>query len=430
MFSSLAIANYRKFFTGALLSNIGTWMSRTAVGWLVLVELTDNSASALGLVTAIMFVPQLILGPYAGTIADRFPKRRIMLTTQSVLAIDALILATLVLTGVVELWMVYAICVMDGLAQAFDQPARQAIVSELVGLKALPNAIGLNSASFNTARLIGPGIAGLVIAWVGTGYAFVVDGFSYLAMLTAIATFNTATMHVSAPPKDRGRIIDGFKYISGRFDLMILIACGFAVGGLAFNYNISNIVMATDYYHRSASEYGILGSMMGLGALGAALWAARRTQPRLRHILFGMAGYIVFNLMAAFSPWFELFVVLQIPVGLATITVLVTGNTLVQGNTDPQYRGRVMSIWGLCIMGVTPFVSPVVGRLGDTLGPQATILFGVVCVVIALVLIVVALIRHDHLRLVFSAHPMAVHIVHPEAPSAAVPLPEHTCPPK
>lgn len=430
MFSSLAIANYRKFFTGALLSNIGTWMSRTAVGWLVLVELTDNSASALGLVTAIMFLPQLILGPYAGTVADRFPKRRIMLTTQSVLAIDALILSTLVLTGVVELWMVYVICAMDGLAQAFDQPARQAIVFELVGLTALPNAIGLNSASYNTARLIGPGIGGLVIAWVGTGYAFLVDGFSYLAMLIAVASFNVAAMHVSAPPKDRGRIIDGFRYIAGRFDLLILIGCGFAVGGLAFNFNISNIVMATDYYHRSASEYGILGSMMGLGALGAALWAARRTQPRLRHIFAGMIGYIVFNLAAAFSPWFELFVVLQIPVGLATITVMVTGNTLVQSGTDPDYQGRVMSMWGLCIMGVAPIVSPIVGWLGDTLGPQATILFGVVCVAIALVLIVAALVRHDHLRVEFRLHPISVHIVHSAAPAAATPLPEHISPPR
>ncbi|MDI9627011.1 MAG: MFS transporter [Acidobacteriota bacterium] len=399
IFSSLASANYRRYFTGALFSNIGSWMGRTAVSWLVLMELTDGSASALGFVTAIMFLPGLVLAPVAGSVADRFAKRKILLLTQSVFAVDAVFMAALVLSGRAELWMVYLISFIDGLCFTLDNPARQSFVSELVGAENLPNAIGLNSASFNTARLIGPGLAGLMIAALGTGWVLALDCLTYGAMLLGLLRLNPDELHPAPVQTGRGRTREGFRYALGRPDLLVLLACGFAVGGLGFNFQISNAVMATQFYGRGPGEYGVLGSAMGAGALAAALWAAGRGQARLRFILGGMAGYTVFNLVAAFSPRFGLFAALQVPIGLATATVLVTGNTLIQSGTSPQMRGRVMALWGLVIMGVTPLVSPLVGWLGDHLGPQSTVLFGVVCVGISLVLITFVIMRTDQIRL-------------------------------
>lgn len=403
-FSSLAVRNYRYYFTGALISNIGTWMGRTALSWLVLVELTGGSASALGMVTAVMFAPGLVLAPMAGSLADRFPKRRILLITQAIMGLDAMILAILVLSGQIELWMVYALAFNDGLAFSFDNPARQSFVSEVVSVGNLPNAIGLNSASFNTARLIGPGVAGILIALLGTGAVLLVNSLAYLSMIIALARLRADELRPAPIAVGRGRTREGFRYALRRPDLLILLACGFAVGGLGFNFQISNAVMATAYYGRGPGEYGILGSAMGIGALLAALWAAGRARPRLRFILAGMAGYTLFNLAAAFSPSFELFAALQIPIGLATITVLVTANTMVQSSTSPQMRGRVMALWGLVIMGVTPLVSPVVGWLGDHAGPQSTVLFGVGCVAVALVIITTVVMRTDQLSLTFDLH--------------------------
>ncbi|MGI5952082.1 MAG: MFS transporter, partial [Brooklawnia sp.] len=347
MFSSLAIPNYRIYFIGALLTNIGTWMGRTALSWLVLMELTDGSASALGLVTAIMFLPGLLLAPYGGSIADRFPKRRILMTTQSVMAINWLVLASLVLSGQAQLWMVYLLALSDGLAFSFDSPARQSFVSEIVPAQNLPNAIGLNSASFNSARLLGPGLGGLLIALIGTGWVLALNSVAFCVMVTALSRLRADQLRPAPVQLGRGRTREGFRYALGRPDLLVLLACGLAVGGFGFNYQISNAVMATQLFERGPGEYGILGSAMGLGALAAALWAAGRARPRLRYVLAGMAGYTLFNLAAAFSPSYELFAILQVPVGLATVTVLVTGNTMVQSSTSPEMRGRVMALWGL-----------------------------------------------------------------------------------
>lgn len=403
-FSSLSVPNYRIYFSGGLISNIGSWLGRTAQAWLVLMELTAGSASALGLVTAIMFAPGLLLAPVAGSVADRFPKQRILLCTQAVMAIDAIILATLILTGHAELWMVYLLAFTDGLAFSFDVPARQSFVSEVVPPANLPNAIGLNSASFNTARLIGPGVAGLLIAVFGTGIVLAIDALTYVAMIIALALLRTSELHPAPVARGRGRIRQGFRYALHRPDLLILLACGFAVGGLGFNFQISNAVMATQLYGLGPSEYGILGSAMGVGALLASLWAASRAHPRLRYILLGMAGYVVFNLAAMVSPSFELFALWQVPVGLTAITVLVTANTMLQSSTTPQFRGRVMALWGLVIMGVTPLISPVVGWLGDNVGPRSTIGFGVVCVAAALVIITAVIMRTDRLSLRFDPH--------------------------
>lgn len=399
MFSSLSYRNYRIWFIGATVSNIGQWMARTAQSWLVLVVLTDNSATALGFVNALAFAPSLLLAAWAGTVADRFPKRSILRITQVFLGIDAVILSTLVLTGRVELWHVYLIAVIDGIAVTFDNPARQAFVSEVVPVRELSNAISLNSASFNTARLVGPGLGGVLIALFGTGPVIAVNVAAFASLLVALALMKSSELNPAPLVTGRGKLREGLAYVRNRSDLMTLLACGFAVGGLGFNFNISNAVMAADAFDKGASEYGALGSMMGIGALAAALWSARRGASRLRHILGGMAMYSVFSLVAALSPSFEIFAALQVLIGFGTVTVLVSGNAMLQTRTRPEMRGRVMALWGLTMMGMTPIVSPLVGWLGDSLGPRATVMFGVVGVSVALVIVTFVVMHNDHLRI-------------------------------
>ncbi|MGO4956247.1 MFS transporter [Luteococcus sp. Sow4_B9] len=407
-FSSLANPNYRIWFVGGLVSNIGGWMARTAQAWLVLVVLTDGNAQALGYQTAAIFLPGLLLSPVAGTVADRFPKRSILLVSCTVGMLSAALLAGLTITGRVELWHVFALSFVDGLAMAFDNPARQAFVSEIVSFEDLPNAISLNSASFNAARLLGPGIGGALIAVVGTGWVIAANVVAFAAMTVALLSMRTNLLHPARPTGGKaGGFVAGLRYVRSRPDLMALLTVGLAVGGLGFNYNISNAVMATQAFARGAGDYGIVGSSMGIGALAAALWSARRGRPRLRHVLMGMAGYTVFNLFAALSGSFWLFVVLQIPVGFFTITALVTGNSLLQTATAPQMRGRVMALWGLMIMGVAPLVSPLVGWLGDQLGPRATILFGVVCVGIIFVALTATIMHNDRIRVRLDWHKRA-----------------------
>lgn len=401
MFASLAVPNYRLWFVGATVSNIGQWMSRTAQAWLVLMVLTQQNAQALGTQTALAFLPGLLLAPVAGSIADRFPKRRIMISAQTVLMVDAVILAALVITRQAELWHVYLLAFTDGLAAALDMPARQAFVSEIVDADHLSNAISLNSAGFNAARLVGPGLAGVLIALLGTGPVIGLNVLTFVVLIGCLLRLDPAALNPAKPARVRGGFIAGLRYVRNRPDLVVLLMVGLAVGGLGFNYGISNAVMATSAFGKGSGEYGALGSIMGVGALSAALWSARLRRPRLRFVLLGMVGYVVFNLAAALSPDFGTFAVLQAPVGLFTVMVLVSGNALLQTATTPQMRGRVMALWGLTIMGVTPLVSPVIGWLGDHWGPRWTVGFGVVFVAVAVIWITAWIVRSDHLRLRF-----------------------------
>ncbi len=379
MFASLRIPNYRNWFIGATFSNIGRWLATTAQSWLVLTILTDHNALALGIQTALAFLPSLLLAPWVGAVADMFAKKSVLKVTNSVLLFDSIILSTLVITGAVELWMVYLLATIDGVAAAFDQPSKQAIVAEIVPHDSLPNAISLNSASFNTARIIGPGCAGVAIAAIGTGPVIALNAASFIAMLICIHSLNSEAMF--SPPtasKAEATFTQGIRYVRRHADLKVLLFIGFAVGGLSFNFNISNAVMATVAFGKASGEFGILGSLMGVGALTAALLSARRDRPRLRRLLLGMMGFSVFNLAAALSPNYVLFAILQVPVGYCAVMCLVGCNTLLQTSATPTMRGRVMALWGLMIMGVTPAVSPMIGRLGDVAGPRSTVLFGVI----------------------------------------------------
>lgn len=415
MFASLATPNYRRYFTGVLLSNVGLWIGRTAATWLVLVELTAGDLGAVGVLTGLMFLPALLLSATAGTLADRFPKRTIMMAAQSVALLDATALGVLTLTHTIQLWMVFAITLIDGVAGSLDSPARQAFVSELVEPARLPNAIGLNSASWNAARLLGPGLAGVLIALVGTGPVFLIGTVTFAIQIWALASLDADGLQpVARPPRERGGVRQGLAYVRSRPELMVLLLVGFMMGNFAFNYAITNPAMSTYVFGKGPTEFGVLGSLMGAGALAAALLSAARARPRLRHIIASMAAYAVVQGVSGLAPTFETFALLQVPLGLTSITAVVTANTLLQTALDDEVRGRVMALWMLFLLGAAPVVSPLVGWIGTAFGPRATVQVGTVSIGLFCAALVAYLMVHEgvRLRLRLSARrPVAVYYV-------------------
>lgn len=376
LFASLRIRNYRLFFTGALVSNIGTWMGRVGQDWLVLTELTDHSSVSLGVVTALQFAPVALLAPFAGAVADRYPKRRTLMVTQALLAVTSAVLAVLALGGWAQLWHVYALALAQGVVTAFDNPTRQAFASEIVPLNLLTNAVGLNSASFNAARLVGPGLAGLIIAWWGTGWAMVVNTASFVAVLLAVWRMNPRELDPAPQRRGRGAIREGFRYVRGRPDIQRTMLIVFVLGTFGMNFQITNALMATTVFGKGAQEYGVLGSIMAIGSLTAALLTAKRPRPRNRIILVSLGAFAVSATALALAPTYWAYAVLLVPTGLTALTVMTTANTSVQMSVDPAMRGRVMSLYMAIFMGGTPLGSPIIGWIGDAWGARWTILVG------------------------------------------------------
>ncbi len=397
-FSSLKIRNYRIYATGSLLSNVGTWMGRVAQDWLVLTQLTQHSSSALGLVTGLQFLPFLLLAPVTGMIADRFSKRTILICTQSFLAVSTLVLAVMTLTGVVALWHVYVFALLSGIATAVDNPARQTFVSEMVPLSQLGNAVALNSASFNAGRLVGPGVAGLLIAGFGTGYALLLNGLSFFFVIASLVLVRTRDL--TAAPRSRGRrqVREGLAYVRGRPDLMLIMALVFVLGTFGMNFQLTTALMATKEFHKGATEYGLLGSVLAIGSLVAALLAARRKNLRLRVLLVALAGFTLFSGLAALAPGYVVFALVLIPIGLCTMTALTAANTMVQLSVEPVMRGRVMALYMAIFLGGTPLGSPVIGWLGDVAGARWTIGVGTVAVGLSLVAVAIFFRERENLR--------------------------------
>lgn len=400
-FLSLQIRNYRLYFLGAFVSNVGTWMGRVAQDWLVLTELTDHSSTALGLVTGLQFLPLLLLAPWTGMIADRLPKRRILATTQSGLALSSLVLGVLVLTGAAELWMVYGIALFEGVVTAVDNPARQSFVSEMVPRERIANAVALNSASFNAGRLVGPGVAGLVIAAWGTGVVLVLNTLTFVSVLTALALMRRRELRPAPVARGRGAIAEGFRYVRGRPDLVMVMVLVFVLGTFGMNFQITTALMATKEFGKGAQEFGLLGSLMAVGSLSAALLSARRAQPRLRVLLTAMAGFVAATAAAALAPSYAVFALALVPVGLAALTALTTANAMVQLRTAPQMRGRVMALYMAIFMGGTPVGAPIVGWVGDVWGPRWTIAIGTAAVAVTLVAVMLWLGRRQNVRVSF-----------------------------
>ncbi|WP_058955428.1 MFS transporter [Kocuria rhizophila] len=371
MFRSLRIRNYRLWFTGALVSNIGTWMQRTAQSWLVFDELTDHDATAMGVVMALQFVPQLVLAPYAGVLADRYDRRRILVVTQGVMALLAAALGALLLLGVAELGTVYGFALALGIVATFDAPVRQTFVSEMVPDTHLSNAVALNSTSFNSARLIGPAVAGVLVAAVGTGWVFMLNTLTFAAMIWAILLIDGTRLRPSPRARRaRGQIREGVGYVLHRPDLVAVMSTIFMIGTFGMNFAVYLAAMAGSVFGQGSEEFGVLNSVLAVGTVTGALLSARRERARLRYVFIGCAAFAVSCLGAATAPALWLFAVWLVPCGVSSLTIMTTANAYVQSTTSPTMRGRVMSLYMAIFMGGTPIGAPVVGWLTDTLGAR------------------------------------------------------------
>jgi MFS family permease len=399
-FRALRNPNYRLWAGGALVSNIGTWMQRVAQDWLVLTVLTDHSGTAVGITTALQFLPMLLLGPYAGVLADRHRKRVILLWTQSAMGLCGLAVGLLVVTGAAQLWQVYAAALCLGLASAIDGPARQSFVSELVGQDHIANAVSLNSASFNTARLTGPAIAGVLIAWVGTGPVFLLNAASFAAVLISLARIRASELVPAAPAvRSKHQVAEGLGYVRRRPDLVLILVLVGILGAFGMNFPITNALMSTAEFGMGPGEFGLLGSIMAVGTLAGALLAARRSRPRLRFLLGGALGLGLFTLVGSVSPSFWLYAAILVPVGLASITFLNSCNTSIQLSVEPQFRGRVLALYLATLQGGTALGAPLMGWLGSTFGARWSVAAGGAVVLLTGLLAVIVVVRSSRLTL-------------------------------
>ncbi|MEU3824823.1 MFS transporter [Streptomyces sp. NPDC029080] len=369
MFSSLKIRNYRLFFIGQVVSNTGTWMQRIAQDWLVL-SLTGSSA-AVGITTALQFLPMLLFGLYGGVLVDRLPKRPALLVTQASMAVAGLALAALTLTGHVQVWHVYVAAFAVGLATVVDNPARQSFVSEMVGPDQLQNAVSLNSANFQSARLVGPAVAGLMITGVGTGWAFLANGLSFAAPITGLLLMRARELHVvRRAPRGKGQLREGLSYVAKRPELIWPIVLVGFIGTFGFNFPVWLSAYADDVFDAGAGGYSLFNTLMAVGSLVGALLAARRGTARLRILIAAALAFGALEIVAAVVPSYWLFALLMVPIGIFGLTVNVTANTAVQMGTDPAMRGRVMALFMMVFMGGTPLGAPVVGWITDTYGAR------------------------------------------------------------
>ena len=370
IFRALATRNYRIWAGGALVSNVGTWMQRTAQYWLVMTELTPKNATAIGIVMSLQFGPQLLLLPLTGFTADHFERRKVLMVTQAVMGVLALGLGALTVMGLVELWHVYVCALLLGLATAFDSPARHTFVSELVGEEGLSNAVALNAASFNSARMIGPAVAGAVIAAVGSGWVFLVNAASFLAVLCSLTCLRVSELHPSHRAERSGGIAEGFRYVWGRSDLKSIFLMLFLIGTFGANFPIFITTMSVAVFQVGAEKYGILTSAMALGSVTGSLLAARRIRPQFRHLLIGSGLFGVGCLLSAVMPSYRLFAATLVIVGISAQTFTTSTNSLVQLTTERAMRGRVMAMLIAILTGGTPLGAPVVGWVADYWGPR------------------------------------------------------------
>ncbi|MEU8468177.1 MFS transporter [Streptomyces sp. NPDC029006] len=403
MFSSLRIRNYRLFFVGQVVSNTGTWMQRIAQDWLVL-SLTGSSA-AVGITTALQFLPMLLFGLYGGVLVDRLPKRPTLLGTQSAMAVTGLALAALTLSGHVQVWHVYVAAFAVGLATVLDNPARQSFVSEMVGPDQLQNAVSLNSANFQSARLVGPAVAGLMITGVGTGWAFLANGLSFAAPLTGLLLMRARELHVvQRAPRGKGQLREGLDYVAKRPELIWPIVLVGFIGTFGFNFPVWLSAYADDVFHAGAGAYSLFNTLMAVGSLVGALLAARRGTARLRVLIGAALAFGALETVASVAPRYWLFALLMVPIGVCGLTVNVTANTAVQMATDPAMRGRVMALFMMVFMGGTPLGAPVVGWITDTYGARIGFAAGGVVSAVAAGAVGLVLSRIGGLRLSVGWH--------------------------
>jgi MFS family permease len=402
-FQALAVRNFRLYSLGGVVSNTGTWMQRVAQDWLVL-QLT-HSGSALGITTGLQFLPYLLVTPFAGLLADRYSKRFVLTITQLGLAASSGLLGLFAVTGAATVWHVYALALLFGVGTAFDAPARQSFVIEMVGREHLPNAVGLNSASFNMGRIIGPAVAGFLIAALGsgvraTGWVIVINAVSYLAVVGSLRAMRASELTPSIPlERAKGALRDGVRYVLARPELVFVFVVAFATGTFGMNFQMTSALMATREFHKGAGEYGVLGSFMAIGSLAGALLAARRGYPRMVILVLAGVAFGTADIVAGLMPTYWLFAIWLPVLGITALTLLNSLQTVVQLSVDPDIRGRVVALYMMILMGGTPVGAPVIGWVGQTFGARWTLIGGGAMTLAVVLVATVWLMRVENIQL-------------------------------
>jgi MFS family permease len=379
-FTALKYRNYRLFATGSLLSNIGTWLQRVAQDWLVLA--LTGSAGALGITTGLQFLPVLLFSPFAGVLADRYAKRTVLNWTQTIMGATALLMGVLAVTNSITVWHVYVLTFVFGTASALDVPARQAFVNEMVDTPDLANAVGLNSASFNLARMIGPALAGVLIALMGsgvaaTGWVIILNGVSYAAVVVSLMLMRQSEMRPTKPiGRAKGQLRDGIRYVRSRPDIILILAIVFCAGTFGFNFQMTTALMATEVFGKGAGEYGLLGSILAIGSLAGSLIAARRATPRQTTIVVFAVAFGLVEILSGLAPTYLLFALSQPLCGITSLLMVATANAFVQMSVSAEMRGRVMALYMCIFMGGTPLGAPILGWVAEQWGARWTLIGG------------------------------------------------------
>jgi MFS family permease len=380
-FRSLRNPNYRLYAAGSVVSNVGTWLQRVAQDWLVL-QLTGNSGTAIGITTGLQFLPFLLLSPVAGLVADRIPKRRLLQLTNLGMAVPALVLGLLAVTGQAQIWHVYVLALVLGVSSAFDAPARQSFVSELVEPEDLTNAVGLNSANFNSARIVGPALAGVMIAALGggvtaTGWVILLNAVSYAAPISMLRSLDPRLLHSpDLVPRQPRAIRAGVGYVRRRPDLLLILAIVFFTGTFGLNFQITSALMATNVFDKGPTEYGLLGTFMAFGSLAGSLLAARRERVRHRLVVGAALAFAIVEIAAGLMPTYLTFALITPLLGITALTIITSANAFIQLNTDGGMRGRVMALYMMIFIGGTPFGAPFMGWIAEEFGARWTLLLG------------------------------------------------------
>jgi MFS family permease len=403
-FAALAIPNYRRYIAGQSVSLIGTWMQMAAQSWLVL-SLT-GSATALGVIVALQTLPVLLLGPYGGVVADRVDKRRLMVILQGAMGVQALILGLLTVMGVVQLWEIGVLAALLGLNNAFENPARQAFMLEMVGAESLRNAVSLNSVLVNVARVIGPAVAGVLIATVGEGPCFLLNAASFVAVIVSLVSLDRSAIHPSPPsPRRPGQLRDGLRYVRRSPDLGVPLAMMALVGALAYEFQVTLPVMAKQGLHAGATGYGFMTAAMGVGAVVGGLFVATRGRTGLPTLVLASCAFGVVLGFACVAPNLPTELIALALAGGASISFMATGNSTLQLSAAPDMRGRVMSLWFVAFQGSTPIGGPIVGWVMAQAGARAGLGLGAVtCLLTALLgLLVLRRLTAGPMRATFAA---------------------------
>ncbi|HEY6593736.1 MAG TPA: MFS transporter [Asanoa sp.] len=379
-FQSLSVRNYRLFATGQLIKLVGVWMMFIAQDWLVL-DLSHNSATALGVVTALQFTPVLLLTLLSGRLADRHDKRVILYVSNSLWAACSIALSLLVVSGAVQLWQMFVFAGLLGTAQAVETPVRQAFVSELVGIPLLPNALSLSAATFNTARIVGPAVAGLAIAGFGVGPVFLISALMATAPLVYLARMRAADLHREALPpladRNAARIVDGLRYVWKRPDLVLPMALMSILAAALFNFQITLAALAKTGFHTGAASFGLFTTALALGSLiGALASSTRRKRPSAYVVIGAALAFSLLGTLVGLAPSYWLVMVLLPPTGFCMIFFAQAANQRIQLGTDAAFRGRVMALWVLVFMGTNPVAAPLIGRIAEAYGAGTAIWLG------------------------------------------------------